>query len=84
MSKKTRKPAAATSTSTSTSTAKKTKKSKNPQKNTKEELVQPPLQQEIKKNFEFLDKWIQKGEGKTVSYKSTTTVTDIMVVNKYK
>ena len=34
----------------------------------KEELVPPPLQKEIKKNFQFLDELIQKGQGKTVKY----------------
>jgi hypothetical protein len=33
-----------------------------------EELVPPPLQKELQKNFQFLDEWIKKGEGKTVKY----------------
>ena len=33
-----------------------------------EELVPPPLQKELQNNFQFLDEWIQKGQGKTVKY----------------
>jgi hypothetical protein len=47
---------------------KKQLKQKAPDKKVTEELVPPPLQKEIKKNFQFLDKLIQKGQGKTVRY----------------
>jgi len=33
-----------------------------------EQLVPPPLQKELQKNFQFLDELIQKGQGKTVKY----------------
>ena len=34
----------------------------------KEELVPPPLQKELQKNFQFLHELIKKGEGRTVNY----------------
>ena len=34
----------------------------------KEELVPPPLQKELQKNFQFLNEWLQKGQGKTIKY----------------
>jgi len=51
-----------------------------------EELVPPPLQKELQKNFQFLDEWIQKGQGKTVKY-SGDMVSEFITVyfhDKYK
>ena len=43
-------------------------KKTNVQASVNEELIQPPLKKELKKNFEFLAELIQKGKGKTVKY----------------
>jgi len=51
-----------------------------------EELVPPPLQKELQKNFQFLDELIQKGQGKTVKYDGDM-VSEFMTVyfhEKYK
>ena len=45
-----------------------TKKAKTPTPKAQEELVPPPLQKELQKNFQFLHDLIQKGQGKTVKY----------------
>ena len=52
-----------------------------------EELVPPPLQKEIQKNFQFLDYLLQKGKEKTVSYFGSRMVSDFITVyfhEKYK
>jgi hypothetical protein len=52
----------------------------------KEELIPPPLQKEIQKNFQFLDELMRKGEGKKVSYDGIS-VSDFITVyfhDKYK
>jgi hypothetical protein len=45
-----------------------TPKAPTPKAKSQEELVPPPLQKELQKNFQFLDDLIEKGQGKTVKY----------------
>ena len=52
-----------------------------------EELVPPPLQKELEKNFQFLDELLEKGKEKTVSYFGSQRVSEFITVyfhDKYK
>ena len=52
-----------------------------------EELVPPPLQKELEKNFQFLDELLEKGKDKTVSYFGSQRVSEFITVyfhDKYK
>jgi len=53
----------------------------------KEELVPPPLQKELQKNFQFLDHLLAKGKDKTVSYFGSQRVSEFITIyfhDKYK
>ena len=53
----------------------------------KEELIPPPLQKELQKNFQFLDDLLEKGKEKTVSYFGSQRVSEFITVyfhDKYK
>jgi hypothetical protein len=49
------------------------------------QLIPPPLKQELVKNFSFLDKLLQKGQGiKAVDYKSSSRVSEIITIYFFK
>jgi hypothetical protein len=53
----------------------------------KEEIVPPPLQKELTKNFKFIDNLLRKGEGKNVSYNGSVRISEYITVyfhEKYK